>query len=213
MVAYYLVTVVFMLFVPFFLTYNLSNLLLLLSTLSLKQTALLILAVCFVVMALYGYFATKIRNQNHKSDESDSMKDLYLPVFIPMIWFLLCAGISNILNLSYGFFTSLVLAVLTQNLWGALGMGVFDLAWLDHWHAMLVMSLVYYFVLILGFAVGERITSRDMNVLRKPFRCHKKFITISLLVVFLIYSLSEFVLFLYQKNILPTPPFFPQFYF
>lgn len=160
---------------------------------------LLLLVLCFAAMCGYGYVLTKTKHPR----KPVSMTGIYLPIFLPIIWHLLCRGICNIQNLSGSLF-EVLLGFLSFHMFGVLiDLPIFDLS---QWHSILLWNLLYDAVLILGFAVGERLSSKSTNVERKPFAYHKKVIAAVLVVIISAYSFSEFALIKQRKNIVEAHP-------
>lgn len=162
-------------------------------------SALVALGLCFAMMLRYGYRIDKSkRNKN-----PESMIGIYLPVFLPLIFYLFCAGILNF-NDFYG--KELWLGVLTLNWFGLFAFSG-QILGLSQWHSILLLNLSYYCVLILGFTVGERLSSHKMGVKRKPFSRHKKMMTAVFILsmsVLSVYVYSEFDLYERRKNIVES---------
>lgn len=175
---------------------------------------LFMLAFAFGTMFLYGYLT--IRFKKHP-DKPDSMTGLYFPVFFPLIWYLFLNGYCNLKNISiYGGLFSLILILLSFNGFGLLvilqdvaygsssGMLIFLLNLLGDRNCIFLLNLLYYAVLILGFAVGERLASGRRDIHRNPFKKHKKIIIASIVFIFIAYGYTESVYQMRHENILPS---------
>lgn len=161
----------------------------------------ILLIFCFLVMCGYAYVITKAKHPRKPT----SMLGIYLPIFLPLIWYLLCRGISNIQNLSGSLF-EVLLGFVSFHLFGVLiyeesSMQIFGL---NLWHSILLWNLLYDAVLILGFTVGERLSAKRTKVERRSFAYHKKVIAAVLIFVLLAYSCSEFVLYKHRANIVDS---------
>ncbi len=155
------------------------------------------LILCFLTMCGYGYVIIKAKEPRKPL----SRVGLYLPLVLPIIWYLLNTGICNVTN-NIDSWARGTLGFRSLHLFGAfLEEGIFGL---DAWHSTLLVNLIYDAVLILGFAVGERLAVKKTGVERKPFAYHKKIIMTVMVVVFSAYALSEFVLFKQRENIVES---------
>ena len=164
----------------------------------------LLLVFCFLVMCGYGYCITRAR-----PDKPSSRVSLYEPLVIPLIWYLFSTGFCNLLNEIRG----LILYVLPVCTLHVFGMYVSDGGLLipgcSLWHSILLWNLLYDAVLILGFALGERLSVKKTGETRRPFSYHKKRIAAFLVLVISSYSLSEIVLYKQRENIVDSarPPY------
>lgn len=158
---------------------------------------LLILVLCFAFMCGYGYLITKEKHPRKPA----GMMGIYLPLFLPIIWQLLCRGICNIQNLS-GSLIEVLLGFVSFHLFGVLV--DLQIPGFSQWHSILLWNLFYDVILILGFTAGERLSAKRTKVERKPFSSHRKVITVVLILVFSTYALSEFVLFRQRENIVDS---------
>lgn len=157
---------------------------------------------CFLIMCGYGYVITKAKRPRKPA----GMTGIYLPVFLPFIWHLICRGICNIQNLAGSLF-EVLLGFFSFHLFGILfyeESGHMQIFGFNLWHSILILNLLYDAVLILGFMAGERLSARKTEVERKFFIYHKKAVTAVLIVVFSAYALSEFILFKHRENIIDS---------
>ncbi|MCH5274239.1 MAG: substrate-binding domain-containing protein [Lachnospiraceae bacterium] len=155
------------------------------------------LLLSFAVMCGYGYMITKVKHPRKPA----SMMAIYLPLFLPFIWHLICRGICNIQNLSGSLF-EVLLGFVSFHLFGVLVSP--QIPGFNQWHSILLVNLFYDCILILGFAAGERLSAKRTEVERKPFAYHKKVIAAVLILVFSAYALSEYVLFKQRENIVES---------
>ena len=152
---------------------------------------------CFLVMFGYGYIIAK------KTSHKPSTKvELYVPLLIPLIWYLFNMGICNLFNQTDEWAMTL-LGLWTFHSFGFL---VYDIQipGCDLWHSTLLWNLLYDSVLLLGFTLGERISAKKKNEPRMPFSYHKKAVAAVLVIVVSLYSLSEFVLFKQREIIVDS---------
>lgn len=164
----------------------------------LSAVSLLMLIPSFFAMLLYSYMITKAQRPR----KPGSMLGIYLPIVLPLIWYLFVTGIANIFEF-YGDLEALVIGLFFT--FTVFGTAVTDsLPGLDHWHDILLLNLLYYFVIFLGFGVGERLAAHRMKVERRPFKHHRKMIASLMIVVFCFYVFSEYVLYMHRINIVPS---------
>ena len=157
----------------------------------------ILLIFCLFIMCGYGYVITKAKRPRKPT----SMTGIYLPLFLPIIWYLINTGICNVLDLS-GDLIAVLLGFWSLHLFGVLTYtSIFGL---NLWHSILICNLFYDAVLILGFTAGERLSAKRTKVERRPFAQHKKVIVAVFIVVFIAYSCSEFVLFKQRENIVDS---------
>lgn len=174
-----------------------------------------ILVICFILMMLYGFGVFKLlKKANNQSILQASIVGIYLPVFVPLMWCLLCTAAFNLLGISSDSFAQVFHGLLSLNAFGV-AVVTSDVAreistrlfGLSRWHCILLANLCYYLVLIWGFAVGERISARRSGRKRKFWSRHKKR-TVAALVVSLavlsIFIYSEFALHEQRKNIVES---------
>ena len=164
----------------------------------LSAVSVFMLIPSFFAMFLYGYVITNAQRPR----KPGSMFGIYLPIVLPLIWYLFVTGIANILEF-YGDLEAVVIGIFfTFTVFGA---AVTDaLSGFDHWHYTLLLNLLYYLVILLGFAAGERLASRRMRVERRPFKHHRKIILSLIIVILCFYSFSEYVLYMHRINIVPS---------
>lgn len=163
---------------------------------------LILLILCFSLMCGYGYIITKAKHPR----KPISMTGMYLPLFLPVIWYLICRGISNILDLS-GSLVEVLLGFISFHTFGVITITGFlnlQIPGLSQWHSISLGNLIYDTVLILGFSVGERIAVRKTEAERRPFSYHKKIIITASILVITAYTASEFILFKHRENIVES---------
>ena len=174
-------------------------------------TALIFIVLCFMAMMRYGYSAAK-----KIYCDPDNRTEIYLPLFIPVVWYLFWSAIMNVNDIKAVDLAGLLIQCIVAV--NPFGYCVFDLfilllpldslsaisSVINENHIMLLCSLLYYVFLFLGFAAGERLYVRKMGEGRKPFIRHKKGIIIFVTAVIAVYSLSEIVLYQHRKNIVST---------
>lgn len=162
---------------------------------------------CFLIMCGYGYAIIKAKHPRKPL----SRMGLYVPLFVPLIWYLLNVGICNVTGIPDDF-GRLFLDFRSFHIFGwVFDGGIFGL---DAWHSTLLGNLIYDAVLILGFAVGERLSAQKTGVERKPLAYHKKVImTVIIVVVVSAYAMSEFVLFKQRENIIESAHPYPSYRF
>ena len=159
----------------------------------------LILVIVFTSMMLYGYI---IMVKKKHPDKPNSMMGVYLPVFFPLLWYLICSGIFNLKNHQPTFTLIIQLSSVVHNFFGTT---ISMQNGLKPWHSVLFLNLLYYAVLILGFTVGERLSARKKKISRKPFKCHGKIMITAVTIFLLAYGSTELVLYnKYLVNIIPT---------
>ena len=174
--------------------------------------AVIFIALCFMAMFLYGYrSARKYRNPEKKPEFYFPLSELYIPLLIPAVWYLLWTAVMNIFDVHIidDLLGGLILLFVVVNPYAAIVYNhdlppIFSL---DTSHSLLIYNLMYYFILILGFTAGERLyahraknKSDDTNMF---FIKPKKGIIIFFTFVLAVYSLSEIVLYHHRKNIVP----------
>lgn len=95
----------------------------------------------------------------------------------------------------------LVQIFLLANLYGELFYEEFNSRLIDPINPMLLGNLIYYGVIIAGFAAGERFCAHKMNIVRPPFAAHKKQLVILFTAVFCIFVPSEVIAYQERQNI------------
>lgn len=139
---------------------------------------------CFAVMMLYGYVITTIKHPQ----KPDSIMCIYLPVIMPLLWYMICIVLFNIFNLSYNIFADALLGVITFSMFGLFA----DIPGLDFWYSMQLINLLYFMILIGGFAAGERLSALRTKTKRQFFGKYGKIILKVYLVIIFVYLLSDF---------------------
>ncbi|MBD5102186.1 MAG: hypothetical protein HDT27_05735 [Subdoligranulum sp.] len=158
----------------------------------------LLLLFCFWVMCGYGYRITKARP--HKPA---TRAGLYVPMLLPIVWYLFHVGLCNLFNETGGW-TPLFLVFWTLHFFGTFtsNMGLM-IPGCSPWHSMLLWDLLYDAVLMLGFTLGERLSVKKTGETRMRF-LYKKRTAIFLVLVVCAYSFSELALMNQRKNILDS---------
>lgn len=173
----------------------------------------LFVALCFLSMFLYGYrSAKKYRNSENKSGLYLPLSELYIPLFIPVIWYLLWTAVMNFFDVYIieDFLGIIILIFVVVNPYAVFAYNHYlpPIFGLDDSHSILIYNLVYYGILILGFAAGERRyahkTKSSAEERPKLFVRLERGVIISFTVVIAVYSLSEIVLYQYRKNVVPS---------
>lgn len=161
----------------------------------------LLLMLCFFLMFGYGYLITKSRRPRKPL----SRTGLYVPLFLPLIWYLLNTGICNAAN-SIDTWTMVLMGIWSFHLFGGLFPEIMQLhiTGLSLWHTALLWNLIYDAVLILGFAAGERLSVKKTGIQRKPFACHKKITAAVFVVVLTAFAASELVLLKHREHIVES---------
>lgn len=174
--------------------------------------AVLFIALCFMAMFLYGYrSARKYRNPEKKPEFYFPLSELYIPLLVPVVWYLLWTAVMNIFDVHIieDLLGALILLFVVVNPYAAFvyDHGLPPVFGLDDSHSLLIYNLMYYAILILGFTAGELLyahrainKSNDTCML---FVKPKKGIIIFFTFVMAVYSLSEIVLYQHRKNIVP----------
>ncbi|MCM1089888.1 MAG: hypothetical protein NC092_02710 [Butyrivibrio sp.] len=163
---------------------------------------LMVMFAAFWLMRGYGY-VIMIADSPHKPLRR---LWLYVPVLLPLMWYLLNTGICNV-----GSVYIRELGRVLPGLWGGHAFGFCSclvlgerISELDVRHIELLGNLLYDAVLIVGFAEGERCSVKETGVERKPFFYHKKAVIIAVVVALGAYGASEVVLYKERENIV-TP--------
>ena len=177
------------------------------------MTVVLFVGLCVLVMMLYGYLsARKYRNQGNESVIYLPLSKLYLPLFFPMAWYLLWTSLLNFFDVHVmdDLLGAFILIFVMINPYATFIFNHYlpPVFGLDDSHSILIYNLLYYGILILGFAAGERIYTlrkKDRSKAeRKTFVVPEKSVIIFFAVVICVYSLSEFVLYQQRKNIVSS---------
>lgn len=190
------------------------------SSVFIGMVVVLFLILCFLTMMRYGYSkAKKIYLPKHVVEDSSEKSTviyrtpedrtrIYSFLFIPVLWYLLCTAVMNVLGVPP---YKDLLGILIHTFVAFCPYGVFawecfslDAFFTDDSHIVLFINLLYYSFMILSFAAGERLYVRRMNEIRKPFIFSKRKLIIFCTVFISVYSLSEFALYQHRKNIIPT---------
>lgn len=179
----------------------------------LDTIVVLFVFLCFLSMLLYGYrSAKKYRNPEKKPELYFPLSELYIPLFFPVIWYLLWTAVMNVFDVYIieDFLGILILIFVVVNPYAAFAYNHYlpPIFGLDDSHSILIYNLMYYGILILGFASGERFYARKtknrIEDKRKLFIRPEKGVIIFFTVVVAAYSLSEIVLYQYRKNVVPS---------
>ena len=164
----------------------------------LSAVSVLMLIPSFFAMLLYGYVITKAQRPR----KPNSMFGIYLPMVLPLIWYLFVTGIANIFEF-YGDLEALMIGIFFT--FTVFGTAVTDsLPGFGYWHYILLLNLLYYLVIFLGFGAGERLAAYRMKVERKPFKHHRKIILSLMMIILCFYAFSEYVLYRHRINIVPS---------
>lgn len=157
----------------------------------------LVPVVCFFAMMGYGYWVTNpIRNH------PETMTGIYMPVILPLLWYLFVTALMNYNHVSMrGVIGSLVQMFLLANIYGELFYEELSSNHINYINLVLLGSLIYYGVLIAGFAVGERRSAHKAHIERRPFACHRKQLVILFTAVFCVVVPSEVVAYKERQNI------------
>ncbi len=165
--------------------------------------ALLLLIPCFFIMCGYGYVIRKARRFRVPAGRIG----LYAPLFVPLIWYLINVGICNALD-STGDIAALLIGFWTFHLFGFSvcdHMTDIQLSGLGLWHSTLLWNLLYDFVLISGFAVGERLSAKRTGAKPTHAASYKKIlVSVFFALILCAYAFSEFMLFRHRENIVDT---------
>ena len=173
----------------------------------------LFVVLCLLSMILYGYrSAKKYRDPEKKTELYFPLSELYIPLFFPALWYLLWTAVMNFFDVYIieDFLGILILIFVVVNPYVVFAYNYYlpPIFGLDDSHSILIYNLMYYGILILGFAVGERLyahkTKNSVEDKRKFFVRPEKGVIIFFTVVIAAYSLSEVVLYQYRKNVVPS---------
>ena len=155
------------------------------------QQLLLAIVVCFLIMFYYG------NSVYRKSSKPESLLRLYLPIFLPLFWYMFCASIFNFLNISISTIAHFFLGFFTLNIFGMVVSERNSQIALEYWHTITTTNLIYYGSLILGFTAGERLAARKTK--HASYSISDKIIILALFLdICAVYLSSEF--FLYQRH-------------
>lgn len=202
--GYFILTYIYTVLMPFAIQIGglyLSAASITIISLTVAISLVLVPIVCFFAMMGYGYWATTL-GRNHP----ESMTGIYMPVILPLIWYLFVTALMNYAHVSMrGLGGMLVQIFLLANLYGELFYEELHSVFTGPISPLLLGSFIYYGVNIAGFAVGERYSAHKANVKRKPFAAHRKQLVILLAAVFCFYIPSEVIAFKDRENIvMPT---------
>ena len=173
----------------------------------------LFVVLCLLSMILYGYrSAKKYRDPEKKTELYFPLSELYIPLFFPALWYLLWTAVMNFFDVYIieDFLGILILIFVVVNPYVVFAYNYYlpPIFGLDDSHSILIYNLMYYGILILGFAAGERLyahkTKNSVEDKRKFFVRPEKGVIIFFTVVIAAYSLSEVVLYQYRKNVVPS---------
>lgn len=198
--GYYILTFLYTMWMP----YAIQIVGLFISSASITSISLVVIIslvlvpiVCFLAMMGYGYWVT-----NPKRNHPKSMTGIYMPVILPLLWYLFVTAFMNYSHVSTrGLIGSLIQMFLLANIYGELFYEEFSSGHINYINFVLLGSLIYYGVLIAGFAVGERCSAHKAHIERKPFACHRKQLVILFAAVFCFYVPSEVVAYKERQNI------------
>lgn len=198
--GYYILTFLFTMWIP----YAIQIVGLFLSVASITPIPMVVIVslvlvpiVCFLAMMGYGYWVT-----NPKRNHPESMTGIYMPVILPLLWYLFVTALMNYNHVSIrGLMGSLIQMFLLANMYGELFYGEFSSGHINYINFELLGSLIYYGVLIAGFAVGERCSAHKAHIERKHFASHRKQLVILFTAVFCFYVPSEVVAYKERQNI------------
>ena len=158
-----------------------------------------LLLFCFLVMFGHGY-----RNTKENPHEPVTRAGLYVPILVPLIWYLFWVGFCNLSGGTSGGLDQLFITFFTFQVFGlcvsASGMPI---PGCSRGHSILIWNLIYYAVLILGFALGERRSVKKTGETRMRF-FYKKGTAALLAIVISAYSVSELVLWKQRENVVDS---------
>ena len=186
---YYCFTAVYTLFVPFILQMIITS-----QSRKLNGIHIIILILIpFIAMVLLGLLNTK-----EKPSRPNNLTTLYYPVLLPMVWYTICSTLFiYIFNVYYDFMAGFALGLCTLNIFGFIIMA--DIPGLSFWHSAQIINFLYYGILILGFAAGERLSTYKTNTKRKMFGMYGKLICRVTVIIILVYILSECIVYQIRK--------------
>lgn len=198
---YFIITLIYSLLIPYIL-----QVILLQSSLTVLSNEIILViimaAACFAVMMAYGYGIMRIKHPR----KPETLLGIYLPVLFPLVWYLIWAGIFNILGLTPDDFSQLFLGLLTFNFFGMFcGSELLNINIFSSYHNILILNLFYYSIIILGFAMGEQLSVYKTGKERKFFKGYWKLTTaiVFLAVIVSFYIFSECALYYQRQNIVP----------
>lgn len=157
--------------------------------------------VCFLAMMGYGYWVT-----NPKRNHPESMTGIYMPVILPLIWYLFIIAWMNYKHISMrGLGGMLIQIFILANLYGGFFYEEVGSGLTGPINPFLLGSLIYYGAIIAGFAVGERYSAHKANIKWKPFAAHRKQLVVLVVAVLCFYVPSEVIAYQERQNIVkPT---------
>ena len=177
--AYYMFTVLYVLFVPIAITIILG-----LNGIY-KYTPLFVAFVTF----LYAYLCIA----KFKFNKPDSLFGLYLPVFVYLGWQLFLTVMFTL----FIYDGALFYALLSLNFYGGFLMDT-------DWQLVVLFNWIYNLSLLGGFAAGERLAFHKTKVVRKAFRI--KYVRLILIGSAMMILMSEGVWFYKRRNIIERDP-------
>ena len=147
----------------------------------------------FLAMMGYGRWIT-----DEKRNHPKSMAAIYMPVFLPLLWYLFLTAIFNFNHVTMrGRSGAVLLMFLVLNIYGEL---IYETVGSGHIYLRLLGDLLFYGILIAGFAVGERRNARRENIKRTFFPAHKKSLIIFCGAIICFYIVSEINSYQYRDS-------------
>ena len=160
----------------------------------------LVPVVCFFAMMGYGYWVT-----NPKRNHPESMTGIYMPVILPLIWYLFVTALMNYNHVSMrGLGGMLIQIFLLANLYSEFFYEEFNSSLIGPITPFLLGSFIYYGAIISGFAVGERYSAHKADINRIPFSAHRKQLIILLAAVLCFCVPGEVIAYKDRQNIVMT---------
>ena len=198
--GYYILTFIYTMLMPFAIQIAglyLSTASITMISFSVVISLVLVPVVCFFAMMAYGYWVT-----NPKRNHPESMTGIYMPVILPLIWYLFVTALMNYKHISMrGLGGMLIQIFLLANLYNEFFYEEFNSSLIGPISPFLLGSLVYYGTIITGFAVGERYSAHKANIRWKPFAAHRKQLIILLAAVLCFCVPSEVIAYKDRQNI------------
>ena len=198
--GYYILTFIYTVLMPFAIQIaglHLSTASITMISFSVIISLVFVPAACFFAMMGYGYWVT-----NPMRNHPESMTGIYMPVILPLIWYLFVTALMNYAHVSMrGLGGMLIQIFILANLYSEFFYEEFSSSLIGPISPFLLGSLIYYGVIIAGFAVGERYSAHKADIKRKPFAAHSKQLVILLAAVLCFCVPSEVIAYKDRQNI------------
>lgn len=147
----------------------------------------------FLAMMGYGRWVTDAKRNHPKS-----MAAIYMPVFLPLLWYLFLTAIFNFNHVTIrGRSGVFFLILLVLNIYGSF---FYETVGSGRIYLRLLGDLLFYGVLIAGFAVGERRNAHSEDIKRTPFSAHWKPLIIGCGSIICFYTVSEINIYQYRES-------------